>query len=65
MQIETGSILEAETLKKSIRVKLGDNMETNIPRPRKTRMKTHNIPEEITTHNIEGNLILQSTDISI
>src|SRR5215469_1260877 len=34
VQIETGSIQEAETLTNSIRDKLGDKMETNIQRPR-------------------------------
>ena len=65
VQIETGSIQEAETLTKSIREKLGDKMETNIQRPRKPRMKIHNIPEEITTDNIENTLIAQNPDMGI
>ena len=65
VQIETGSIQEAETLTKSIRDKLGDKMETNIQRPRKPRMKIHNIPEEITTDNIEDTLIAQNPDTGI
>jgi len=52
-------------LTKSIRYKLGDKMETNIQRPRKPRMKIHNIPEEITRDNIEDTLIAQNRDIGI
>jgi hypothetical protein len=49
----------------SIRDKLGDKMDTNIQRPRKPRIKIHNIPEEITTDNIEDTLIAQNPDIGI
>ena len=65
VQIETSSIQEAETLTKNIKEKLGDKMETNIQRPRKPRMKIHNIPEEVTTDNIEDTLIAQNPDIGI
>jgi len=34
-------------------------------RPRKPRMKIHNIPEEITTDNIEDTLRAQKPDIGI
>ena len=40
-------------------------METNIQRPRKPRMKLHNIPEEITKDNIQDTLIAQNPDIGI
>ena len=40
-------------------------METNIQIPRKPRMKIHNIPEEITTDNIEDTLRAQNPDIGI
>jgi hypothetical protein len=39
VQIETGSIQEAETLTNNIEDKLGDRMETNIQRQRKPRLK--------------------------
>jgi hypothetical protein len=45
VQIETGSNQKAETLTNSIRNKIGDKLETNIQRPRKPRLKIHNIPE--------------------
>jgi len=65
VQIETGSIQEAETLTNKIKDKLGDKMETNIQRPRKPRLKIHNIPEEISTDNIEDTLIPQNPDLGI
>jgi hypothetical protein len=65
VQIETGSIQEAETLTNNIKDKLGDKMETNIQRPRKPRLKIHNIPEDISTDNIEDTLIAQNPDLGI
>jgi hypothetical protein len=65
VQLETGSIQEAETLMNSIRDKIGDTMETNIQKPRKPRLKIHNIPEEINTDNIEATLIKQNPDIGL
>jgi len=65
VQIEMGSIQEAETLTNNIRDKLGDKMETNIQRPRKPRLKLHNIPEDISTDNIEDTLIAQNPDIGL
>jgi len=40
-------------------------METNIQRPRKPRLKIHNIPEDISSDNIEGTLIAQNPDLGI
>jgi len=65
LQIGKGSIQEAETQTKSIRENLGDKLKTNIQKPRKTRMKIHIIPEEITTDNIEGTIIAKNPDICI
>ena len=44
VQIETGSVQDAETLTNSIKKKLGDKIETHIQRPRKPRLKIINIP---------------------
>ena len=63
VQIETGSVQEAETLTNSIKNKLGDKIETHIQRPRKPRLKTMNIPEEISTDNIEDTIMAQYTEI--
>jgi hypothetical protein len=40
-------------------------METNIQRPRKPRLKIHNIPEEITTDNKEDSIIVQNPEIGL
>jgi len=65
VQIETGSIENAETLEKSINDKLGDKIETHIQRPRKPRLKIINTPEEITTDNIEDKLMAQNPEIRV
>jgi hypothetical protein len=65
VQIETGSIEEAETLTNNIKDKLRDKMETNIQRPQKPQLKIHNIPEYIFTDNIEDTLIAQNPDLGI
>jgi hypothetical protein len=65
VQVETGSIKEAETLTNNIQDKLGDKMEINIQRPRKRRLKIHNIPENISTDNREDTLIRQNPDLGI
>jgi hypothetical protein len=65
VQIETGSIQQAEALTNNIKDKLGDRMETNVQRPRKPRLKIHNIPEKIATDNIEDTLLAQNPDLGI
>jgi hypothetical protein len=40
-------------------------METNIQRPWKPRLKIHNVPEDISTDNIEDTLIAQNPDLGI
>jgi hypothetical protein len=65
VQIKTESIPEAETLTNNIKDKLGDKMETNIQRPRKTRLKIHNIPEDISTDKTEDAVIAQNSYLSI
>jgi hypothetical protein len=40
-------------------------METHIQRPRKPRLKIHNIPKDIATDNIEDTLIAQNPDLRI
>jgi len=63
VQIETGSMQEAETLENSITERLGDKIETHIQRPRKPRLKIINIPEEISTDNIQDTLMAQNPEI--
>jgi len=63
VQIETGSIQEAETLENTITDKLGNKKEKHIQRPRKPRLKIINTPQEIFTDNIEGTLMAQNPEI--
>jgi len=65
VQIETGSIQEAEILENSITDKLGDKIETHMQRPRKPTLKIINIPEEISTDNIEDTLMAQNPEIGV
>ena len=65
VQIKTGSFQEAETQTNSIKDKLGDKIEKHIQRPRNPRLKIINIPEKITTDNIEGTIMLQNPEIGI
>jgi len=65
VQIETGSVQEAETLTNSIKDKLGDNIETHIQILRKPRLKIINISEEISTDNIEDTIMAQNPEIGI
>ena len=64
-QIETGSVQEAETITNCINDKLGDKIETHIQRPWKPRRKIINIPEEISTDNIEDTIMAQNPEIDI
>jgi len=65
VQIETGSIQEAETLDNSITDKLGDKIETHIQTPRKPKLKIINIPEENSKDNIEDTLMAKNQWIVI
>ena len=40
-------------------------MKTNIQRPRKPRLKIHNIQEEISTDNIEDTIIAQNPEMGL
>jgi len=65
VQRETGSFQEAETLEKSITDELGDKIDSHIQRPRKPRLKIINIPEDISTYNIEDTPMAQNPEIVI
>jgi hypothetical protein len=60
VQIETGSVQEAKTLTNSIKDILGDKIETNIQKTRKPILKMNNIPEEISTDNIQDTIMAQN-----
>jgi len=65
VQIETGSIQEAETLENSIKDNLVDKIETHLQRPRKPKLKIINIPEEISIDNIQDSLMAEKLEIGI
>jgi len=65
VQIETGSIQEAETLENSIPDKLGDKIETHVQRPRKPRLKKNKTPEENSADSIEDTIKAQNPEICI
>ena len=51
--IEVGSKKEMELLEEGIRERCGEELETNIQKPRKPRLVILNIPNEINMENVE------------
>ena len=65
VQIETGSIQEAEILENNITDKLGYKIETHMQRPRKPRLKIIQHIGGNLHKNIEDNLIAQNPEIGV
>ena len=63
--IETNSREELEVLEKDINAKCEGKLEANSHKLRNPRLVVINIPEEITTENLEDTLIAQNTDVSL
>jgi len=63
--IETNTKEELETLDKDINDKCGDRLETHIHKLRHPRLVILNIPDDITTSNIEGTLIAQNPGLNL
>jgi hypothetical protein len=61
--ITTGRKEEAEALEMDIKAKCGEELEVNLHRRRNPRLVIRNIPEDITTSNIDGTLIKQNPDL--
>jgi len=61
VQITTSREEEAEALEKNIKNKCGEKLEAIIHRRRNPTLVIRNIPENVTTYNIEGILIKQNT----
>jgi hypothetical protein len=59
----TTSRKEAEALEMDIKAKCGEELEAILHRRRNPRLVIRNIPEDITTCNIEGTLIKQNPDL--
>jgi hypothetical protein len=63
--IETGNKEEVGALEKDIKVKSGEKLEVNMHRWRNPRLVIFNIPEDISTRNIEGTLIVQNPYLNL
>ena len=61
--ITTSRKEEAEALEMDIKTKCGGELEAILHRQRNPRLVIRNIPEDITTINIEGTLIKQNSDL--
>jgi hypothetical protein len=61
--ITTSRKEEAEALEMDIRTKCGEELEAILHRRRNPRLVIRNIPQDITTCNTEGNLIMQNPDL--
>ena len=65
MLIETNTKQEIEALERDINAKCGSDLEANVHRLRKPRLVIYNIPEDITTNNIENNMLVQNPDLGL
>jgi hypothetical protein len=63
--IETNSKEEIEAPWKVINVKCGDKLEANIHKLRNPRLVIINIPDDISTENLEDTLITQNPDLRL
>jgi hypothetical protein len=63
--IETNTKQEIEALEKDINSKCGGDLEATIHKLRKPRLVICNIPEDITTNNIEDILLAQNPDLGL
>jgi hypothetical protein len=62
--IETNSKEEIEALEKDINAKRGGDLEANIYKLRNSRLVIYNIPEDISTRNVEDTLMAQNPDLN-
>jgi len=63
--METNSKEEIETLDKEIRAKCGNELEVRVHTRRKPRLIILNVPEHISTNNIEDTIIRQNPDLNL
>jgi FtsZ-binding cell division protein ZapB len=63
--IETNSKEEIEALGKEIRAKCGTKLEVRVHTRRKPRLIIINVPEDISTNNIEDTILRQNPDLSL
>jgi len=65
VQIETGSKEEIEILTRDINDNCGDKLEVNIPKLRNPRLVIYNIPQTISTRNIQDTLLAQNPELNL
>jgi len=63
--IETDSKEEIEVLDKEIQSKCGDDLEVHVHSLRKPRIIILNVPEDITTTNIEDTILRQNPELNL
>lgn len=63
--ITTNRKEKAEELEKDIKKKCGEELEATLHRKRNPRLVIRNIPEEVTTRNIEETLITQNPELNL
>jgi len=63
--IETNSKEEIEVLEKEIQIKCGDDLEVHVHSLRKPRIIILNMPEDITTTNIEDTILRQNPKLDL
>jgi hypothetical protein len=63
--IGTNTKVELETLEKEIATKCGGALEANMHKLRTPRLIVYNIPEDISTTNLEDTLLMQNPDIGL
>jgi hypothetical protein len=65
VQIETGSKDEIEILTKDINEKCGQILEVQVHRLRNPRLVIYNIPDDISTNNVEETLLSQNPELNL
>lgn len=60
-----GSIDETKLLSPNIKERCGDELEVNVPKLWKPKMKIRNIPHGITVENIEETILSQNAELNL
>jgi hypothetical protein len=63
--IETNSKEELEAFDQPIRAKCGGELEVNIHKLRKPRLIIFNVPDDISTMNIEESILMQNPHLNL
>jgi hypothetical protein len=65
VQIETGNKEDIEVLTKDIHDKCGDNLEVLVHNLRNPRIVIYNVPEDISTQNVEETTLTQNPEFNL